>query len=85
MNSMDLYIIMAQRKESYPGQFAPEALDVADEWCQDDNPDWLRERLEHHRNSNEFEAVEVIRLTVDMDAIQRRLRPTIKTISANVE
>lgn len=38
---MKLYILFGQRKCTYDGQYAPEALAIADEWTMDENPDYI--------------------------------------------
>ena len=42
---MKLYIVFAQQKCSYEGQYAPEALAIVDEYCHDENPDWIEGEL----------------------------------------
>jgi hypothetical protein len=43
---VNIYVIFAQRIESYEGQYAPEALEVMDEYGYDENAEWLESRLE---------------------------------------
>jgi len=74
----DLYVIFGQRKEHYPGEYAPEALDVADECTMEENPEWLLERLQEHRKVSDWEAVEVVKISVPLDPIMQILRPTIR-------
>lgn len=74
----DLYVILGQRKEHYPGEYAPEALDVADEYTMGENPEWLLERLQDHRKVSGWEAVEVVRIAVPLDPIMQVLRPAIR-------
>jgi len=78
---MQIHLIIAQRKESYKGQYAPEVLDAIDEYGNDENAgEWLAKKLDEYRNpdraNSEFEAVEVVTVEVSTKAILERLRPT---------
>lgn len=42
---MKLYVLFGQRKETYEGQFAPEALDVIDEYSMEDNTEYMDKSL----------------------------------------
>lgn len=57
---MDLYVIFAQRKCDYEGQYALEALAVADEYTMDENPDYILEKLQEYKKSDEFEEVKIV-------------------------
>ncbi len=43
---MKLYVLFGQRKCTYDGQYAPEALAIADEWTMDENPQYIGEELD---------------------------------------
>lgn len=45
---MRLHMIVAQYKESYPGELMPNVVDVWDEFVMDDNPDGYRKELKRH-------------------------------------
>lgn len=62
-----IYLLIGQRKVSYPGEFAPEALAVADEFTQDDNPEYLDNELDKYEKSKEFTALEIIKVNVNAD------------------
>ena len=81
---MILHILMGQRKESYPGQYGPEALAVMDEHGQSDNPDYLAEEKAKHVHSGEFESLAVIDFKTSHEAIMAVLRPAQKPIAAVV-
>lgn len=70
---MKLYVIFAQRKCSYEGQYAPEALEIADENTMSDNPTWLPKKLDSYRNLGEFLAVETIVVDVPYEPIRKAL------------
>lgn len=72
---MNLHILFIQRAESYPNQYAPEALLVWDEYAMSENPEGFDEAcasvLETHGNS--IVAHRVIRFSVDQDEIRELL------------
>lgn len=72
---MILYILIGQRIEDYPGQYAPEALAVIDEYGHSDNPDYMREQKELYEKSKEFEKLAVIAVNASTNAIMEVLRP----------
>lgn len=72
---MKLYVIFAQRKEHYFGEYAPEALDVADEFAYDENPDWLQDKLKNYRTEAHWEKVEIIGIDVTSNLIEAIMRP----------
>ena len=79
---MELHILMAQRKCAYPGQYAPEALACMIDVEYSDNPDYLRDARQSNLDTGEFDAVEIITLTVDGHEIHKRLFPAQEPISA---
>ena len=70
-----LHILFAQRAERYPGEYAPEALEVADEYAMEENPEWMDERVASHRATGEFESLAVVPVSVPYEAITAKLRP----------
>lgn len=70
---MELFVIIAQRKCGYPGEYAPEALCVVDYPTMDENPEYLEEQLSLYRQEKDFESVEIIRLNVDDNYIDTKL------------
>ena len=81
---MILHILMGQRKESYPGEYAPEALAVMTEYGQDENPEYMAEEKKKYRDSGEFESIAVIDFDTSDKAIMAVLRPSSKAIAAVV-
>ena len=76
---MFIYVLMGQRKCRYEG---PEALETISEFGHDENPYFLNEKLTEYTNTNEFDAVRVIRLRVSDAALDAAL--SIHTINAEV-
>lgn len=81
---MKLHIIFGQRKCRYEGEYAPEALDIADEYTMDENPAWLEERLAEHRKDDSFQSVEVLVVRVPDKAIADLLTPKAPEVDASV-
>lgn len=63
---MNLYVLFGQRKEGYTEQYAPEALEVMDEFAYDENGQWLEDKLKEHEATKEFLALKIVR--VDLGA-----------------
>lgn len=73
---MKIHVIIAQRKCSYPGEYAPEVLDACDEYCYDENPKWLDDKLDEHRRKGEYQAVAVMVVSVSNVDVARILNPS---------
>lgn len=73
---MKIHVIFGQRHCRYEGEYAPEALEIIDEYGNDDNPGFLIDALAKHRKSNEFSAVEVVNVEVDEEKIHKILNPS---------
>jgi len=65
---MKLYVLFAQRECAYPGQYAPEALEVMDDVAMDDNCTWLEEQRTKYQKTKEFTAVEIIEVNLGKEA-----------------
>jgi hypothetical protein len=72
---MDLHILFIQRKESYPGECAPEALVVWDEYSVDENPEGFENaiKLSLAGQGSDVAAHRVIRVRVDQERIHKLL------------
>lgn len=74
---MTLYVLFAQRRESYSGEYAPEALAVADEYAMDDNPEWMDSQIKEQvlAYGDEFVGYKVLRIALGegSQALIRRL------------
>jgi len=81
---MKLFVVMAQRKQRYEGEYGLEALAVMSEADQEQNPQYLEDVIEEHRNGGNFEAVSIIRLDVSENAVRAILFPEDKTVPASV-
>ena len=81
---MKILVLMAQRKCDYAGQYGEEALACMSEYEYDDNPAYLHEKLTEYRNTNDFEAIEIVSLEVSSTEIQKRLFPDTSPILVTV-
>ena len=81
---MLLYVIFAQRKDSYPGENAPEAIACLDEFANDDNPAYLDGEEERARASGEYVSVRRVAITFPRKDLEALLNPVPPTISGNV-
>ena len=73
---MKLYIVFAQRKCRYEGEYAPEALHIADEYSHDENPAWIEKKLAEAEADDEFVSAAIIRIELGdtaFETIQDRL------------
>ena len=69
-----LYVLAAQRKCMYPGQYAMEILEVADwQTAEDENPEWLVEKYEYYYQSKEFTHLKWIPLDVSEKELENKL------------
>lgn len=74
---MKLYVLFGQRKENYPGQYAPEALECIDEWGMEDNGAWIGDKKREFEATGEFESLVIVPLEMDGAALMQRLRPPV--------
>lgn len=73
---MKLYCVFAQRRMRYEGEYAPELVAAADEYTQDENPEYLQREFERAEASGEFTAVTMVQVDLgpgSTEAITERL------------
>lgn len=81
---MDICVLMAQRKERYEGEYAPEALACNSGPGHDDHPDYLHEEKARADASGEFESTAIIRFAASSADIMRILRPGQQRVAVTV-
>lgn len=81
---MKLMVLYGQRKCSYPGEYALEALACMDEVGDSNNPDYLIDELARHEASGEFDRLSIVPLSVSEKDIRSVLFPEMRTIEAAV-
>ena len=79
---MNLHILFIQRKERHPGEHAPEARIVWDEFSVEENPDGFEEACAKDLKEigNDIQAHRVIQVAVGQDEIRKLLldAPTVE-------
>lgn len=70
---MLLHILFVQRKEDYPGEYVPEALEVVDEYAMAESPEWMEEKVKAAKATGEYAAVKVMEIEVSQDAVRSAL------------
>ena len=81
---MKLHVLFAQRKERYPGEYAPEALTCITEYGQDENPDYLACEQENAEASDEFTSTAVVTLEFSDEELERLLNPPPAVLAAAI-
>jgi len=81
---MNIMVLIGQRKCAYAGEYAPEALECISEIHNSDNPDFLIEKKAYYEDSDEFDALTVVELSVPDEAIDNALFPNKAIIPATV-
>lgn len=82
---MIIHVLFGQRKCSYPGEYAPEVLEAVDENTQDENPEYMKKKVDEHQSSKDFTALRVLQIVVDSDEIDRLLNPPSGPVHGTVE
>lgn len=75
---MIFHIMVGQRKCSYPGEYAPEALEVMDDNAMGDYEEYMRDKLKEYRDSEEFDSIVTIQVRVPDAQIDELLFPASK-------
>jgi hypothetical protein len=72
---MKFHILIAQRKCRYQGEYAPEALEVIDEYAMDENPEWYNSQFQKHIDSGDFCVLKTMTISVPDAEIDNILDP----------
>lgn len=81
---MKLFVLFGQRKCTYPGEYAMEALACMDENSQSDNPDYLDGEHAKYKQSGEFDRLSIVNLSVSEKDVRLVLYPEQQAIQASV-
>jgi len=81
---MKLHVLFAQRKERYPGEYAPEALTCMTEHDADSNPEYLDAEKYGADSSGEFSSTAIVTLEFNSAELERILNPTASSIKATI-
>lgn len=81
---MKLYVLYAQRKCRYPGEYGLEALACMSDNELSENPGYLLEQRDINLNSDQFDSVEIVELNVGEADVRGILFPAHKSVEASV-
>lgn len=81
---MKVYILFGQRPCRYEGEYAPEALAVADEWTEEDNPGYMREQLATEQAKGDFAHLQIVQIALDGAKLMEVLTPKTPSIPAKI-
>lgn len=81
---MELFVLFAQRKERYPGEYGLEAVAVATEHDLGENESYLEAQKAKADADSEYEATAIVRLKVDGHRILQLLRPSAAPLDAEI-
>jgi len=81
---MLIKVIFAQEKESYPGEYAPTALEIVTEYYYDENPEWFDKKLIKYRNIPVYTHVAVINIEIKDEDLDARLFPNHTTMHGKI-
>jgi hypothetical protein len=85
MSTYNVHLIVGQRICSYPGEYAPEVIASADEFANDDNPDYLADERKKAEASAEYIAIAEIVVQVPFEAIEKVLSKAPPIIEGTVK
>lgn len=81
---MKLYVLFAQRKGRYDGQYGIEVLAATDEYSSEDDPEWINNAKSENEATGEFESLAIVTLEVSEAEVRKRLTPETRPIQARV-
>lgn len=84
---MRIYVLFAQRRESYSGEHAPEVLAAIDEFANDESPeDLMAQIIDEHRAElgSDIVAIGWVSMDVDPKAVRARLIPSLVPVRATL-
>lgn len=73
--TVELRIVFVQPWCSYPGEYAPTAMHVADQFTLDANPKFVEEAVRREQSNSGNVAVSVVRVDIPMSVVQKSLNP----------
>jgi hypothetical protein len=81
---MEITVLFIQRKESYDGEYAPEALIVADEYTMDVNPEFFDEEVKRVLEGSDISGHTIVSFEVDQDLIRSLCLNQVNKIQATI-
>lgn len=82
-----IQLLVLHRTESYPGEYAPEVVDVVDEYSLDEYPEGWDERVAQHKRDvgNDASAWAIVSTEIETDDLMAALYPLNEIESTPVE
>jgi len=84
MNAYSVYILFGQRTCRYEGEYAPEVIAAADEFCHEDNPDYLNGEKEKADATKEFDRTIIVKVDLPFDMVVQVVNPQPPTITGTI-
>lgn len=81
---MIIKVIFGQRRCSYEGEYAPEALAVIDEYGDYENPEYLIREFENAQASMDYIGLAVVEIEIRDDQLDRILLPAKNPIPGKI-
>ena len=82
---MKVLVLFGSRKATYPGQYAPEALECIDEYVHEEFPTYLTDKKAEYLATNDFDSLEIITLEVNENDVSAKLFPSRGVLKASVQ
>lgn len=80
-----IYVLIGQRICSYPEQYMPKTLAVADYTTMEENPSFIQDMKKEHEDSKEFSFLAIVEVQVPFGEIKKRLNPITTPIQGEIK
>ena len=84
MSAYSVYILFGQRTCRYEGEYAPEVIASADEFCHEDNPDYLNAAKVEADKTKEFDRTVIVKVDLPFDEVVKVVNPKPLEITGTV-
>lgn len=85
MSIYSVYILFGQRTCRYEGEYAPEVIAAADEFCHEDNPDYLNGEKEKADKTKEFDRTIIVQVDLPFDTVVAVVNPKPPSITGTIQ
>lgn len=72
---MIIKVLFGLRECDYLGQYAPEAIEIIDEYSNDENPSYILDKFDEHAASKEFAVLKIIDLKLNQSDLEKIMQP----------
>jgi hypothetical protein len=84
MKIYSVYILFGQRTCRYAGEYAPEVIASADEFCHEDNPDYLNSEKEKADKTKEFDRTVIVKVDLPFDTVVKVVNPEPPVVAGTI-